>query len=160
MPKPVPVISGAANHMVGGIYNQAISQDEEILVKNGSYFAVGALFDGESLGGWYWNSNNSISTLGFAYIQAETSATVMLHNLNCGTVFAHSLLFQSNSFFYAYDVSFTNLMYDGARLKGNTYGNNLKFRAVGCCAQDIPANTTKAIDGNFHRHDCLLPELV
>jgi hypothetical protein len=141
-------VGNGTNHMVGGIYNQAISQDEEILVKNGSYFAVGALFDGESLGGWYWNSNNSISTLGFAYIQAETSATVMLHNLNCGTVFAHSLLFQSNSFFYAYDVSFTNLMYDGARLKGNTYGNNLKFQGNGV-ANDyvVVASTMATFDG-------------
>jgi len=141
-------IGNGTNHMVGGLYNQAISQDEEIIVQNGSYFAVGALFEGESLGGWYWNSNNAITTLGFAYIQANTSATVMLHNVNCGTVYAHSTLFQTGSFLYAYDVSFTNLMYDGARLKGNTYGNNLKFQGAGV-ANDyvVVASTFATFDG-------------
>jgi len=141
-------VGNGTNHMVGGVYNQAFSQDEYILIKNGSYFAVGALFEDESLGGWYWNSNNAVTTLGYAYIRVEASATVMMHNVNCGTVYAHSLLFQSNSFFYAYDVSFTNLMYDGARLKGNTYGKNLKFQGNGA-ANDyvVVASTFGTFDG-------------
>lgn len=137
-------VGNGTNHMVGGLYNQSMSQDEEIIVKNGSYFAIGALFDGESLGGWYWNSNNSISTLGFQYIQVETSATMVMQNVNCGTVFAHSLLFQSGSFFYAHDASFTNLMYNGARLKGNTYGNNLKFQGNGVANDYVVAASTIA----------------
>ena len=141
-------IGNGANHMVGGIYNQSFSQDEEIIIENGSYFAVGALFEGESLGGWYYNNNNSVSTLGYYMIEARASGTVMMQNVNCGSVFAHSVLFESGSFFYAYDASFTNLMYNGARLKGNTYGNNLKFQGNGV-ANDycVVASTLATFDG-------------
>lgn len=124
-------IGSGTDHMVGGVYNQGFSQDTYIDIQNGSYFAMGALFGGESLGGWYWDSNNATTTLGYQYIRVQASGTIMLHNLNCGTVYAHSFIFKTSSFAYLYDVSFTNLMYDGARLKGNTYGNNLKFQGNG-----------------------------
>ena len=137
-------LGNGSNHMVGGIYNQGFSQDAYWYVRNGSYFAMGATFAEQSIGGWYWNSNDGDATLGYQFIRVETSATVMLHNVNLGTVYAHAPLFQVGSNAYFYDVSFTNLMYNGARVKGNVYGKNLKFQGAGVSNDYVVVTSTLA----------------
>ena len=106
-------VGNGTNHMVGGVVGQGFSQDDFIDIQNGSYFAMGYKFGDSSLGGFYWNSNNSDATLGFQYIRAQSSSTFLMTNTNCGTVFAHAAFFASGSFDYFYDASFTNMMYDG-----------------------------------------------
>jgi len=123
-------IGDGTDMYVGGIYNQAFSQDEYWDILAGSVFVVGSLSADESLGGWYWNSNNANSTLGFQYIRVQASAILAVYNTNCGTVFPHAIICHPGSFNYFYDASFTNLMYNGSRLKGNTYGRNLKFQGT------------------------------
>jgi len=141
-------IGDGTDHMVGGLTGQGMSQDNYITVLNGSYFGVGYLFGETSLGGWYWNSNDAQSTLGYQFIQVQSSATSYFTNTNFGTVYAHAAFFAVDSYNYFYDASFTNLMYDGFRLKGNVFGTNLKLQGTGISNDyAVVASTISTFDG-------------
>lgn len=141
-------VGNGTNSMIFGMSDQAVTLDDYFRVYAGSYMALGYLFGETSLGGWYFNSNNSNATLGYQFLIVDSSATFYATNTNLGTVYAHQAIFKVNSEAYFYDVSFANLMYNGFRLKGNTYGNNLKLQGVGATNDyAVVASTLATFDG-------------
>lgn len=135
------IIGDGTNPAVGAVTDQAFSMDEYLEVTNNSYVAIGYLF-GEppesdtSLGGWYFNSNNGTSTLGYQHIRVDTGGTLNMYGVNCGTVYSHAIIAQSSSYVHLYDCAFTNLARDGSRLKGYTYGENIKFQISSANSSD------------------------
>ncbi len=134
-------VGNGTDPAVFGMYGQGISLDDHIEVANNGYLALGALFGDTTLGGWYFNSNNAESTLGFAHLQILSGGTAFIGNTNFGTVYAHTVEFQSGSTGYLYDVSFSNVMYNGADLLGDIYGRNVKYQGKGVTNDYVNVNT-------------------
>lgn len=141
-------VGSGSNKMVFGMTGQGVTLDDYFRVYAGSFMALGYVFGDTSLGGWYFNSNNSNVALGYQFLRVDSSATFFAANTNLGTVYAHQAIFQANSTAYFYDASFSNLMYNGFRLKGNVYGQNLKLQGKGISNDYIVvASTLATFDG-------------
>jgi hypothetical protein len=141
-------VGDGTDAMIFGIIDQAVSLDDYFRVYAGSFMQVGYLFGETSLGGWYFNNSDQNATLGYQMLRVDSSATFVMANANLGTVDAHAAIFKTGSEPYFYDASFTNLMYDGFRLKGNARGFNLKLQGAGV-ANDycVVASTLASFDG-------------
>lgn len=143
-------VGDGTDAMAFGLVDNAVSLDDYFEVFAGSFMGVGYLFGETSLGGWYLNNSDQNSTLGYQMLRVNSSATFFMTNSNLGTVDAHACIFKAGSEAHFYDASFTNLMYDGFRLKGNAYGQNLKLQGAGV-ANDycVVASSVATFDGPF-----------
>ena len=124
-------IGDGTNPVIGGLVDQALSMDDDLILLNRGFFAMGYRAGDTSLGGWYFNSNNGTSTLGYPHIKVQSGGTLWLGNMVCGTVFAHSVHAYTGSNVYIYDSSFTNVAYNGMRLEGKVYGTGMKVTGKG-----------------------------